>query len=93
MTAHTRLSSKGQIVIPKDVRDRLRWKPGMELEVVQTPGGITVRATAPFSKTLKMDEARARLDKLFSDYKGPIYRDADWNAAIDRMFREEYRDE
>ena len=28
----TRISSKGQIVIPKQIRDRHRWRPGTELQ-------------------------------------------------------------
>ena len=29
----TRLSSKGQVIIPKAVRERQGWQPGTELEV------------------------------------------------------------
>lgn len=31
--ARTRLSSKGQLIIPKPVRDRHGWKVGTEIEV------------------------------------------------------------
>ena len=31
--AKTRLSSKGQVIIPKAVRERHGWRPGLELEV------------------------------------------------------------
>jgi AbrB family looped-hinge helix DNA binding protein len=32
--AHTRLTTKGQVVIPQPVRSRLAWKPGTRLRVV-----------------------------------------------------------
>ena len=36
--AATRITSKGQVVIPKAVRDRLRWRAGTQLEVDTLPG-------------------------------------------------------
>jgi AbrB family looped-hinge helix DNA binding protein len=33
MKSATRLTSKGQVVIPKSVRERLRWSSGTELAV------------------------------------------------------------
>jgi AbrB family looped-hinge helix DNA binding protein len=47
MSSATRLTTKGQVVIPKAVRDRLRWKPGTRLEVHAEPdGSIRMRAAA-----------------------------------------------
>ena len=43
MTAQTKLSAKGQVVIPKDVRDRLGWLQGSELEVVETGDSVILR--------------------------------------------------
>ena len=39
MKASTKLTSKGQVVIPKPVRDRLKWRDGTRLEVDALPGG------------------------------------------------------
>lgn len=61
----TRLSSKGQIVIPKAIRDAHRWRPGQELEVIDTEDGIVLRARTPFPDTT-LDEAYGCLD-----YDGP----------------------
>ena len=33
MIGQTRLTSKGQIVLPKPVRDKLRWRPGTQIRV------------------------------------------------------------
>jgi AbrB family looped-hinge helix DNA binding protein len=41
-----RLSSKGQIVIPKEVRDRLHWEAGTELIVERRAEGIVLRSRA-----------------------------------------------
>src|SRR2546427_9740321 len=39
MKSATRLTSKGQVVIPKPVRQRLRWRSGLRLEVEALPDG------------------------------------------------------
>ena len=50
--AKTRISSKGQVVIPKDVRERHGWKEGTELEVEDAANSVTLRAVAsPFPRT------------------------------------------
>ncbi|WP_163271684.1 AbrB/MazE/SpoVT family DNA-binding domain-containing protein [Chelativorans alearense] len=43
MNVRVKLSSKGQVVIPKSVRDAHGWKEGTELEVVDAgQGGVTL---------------------------------------------------
>ena len=39
-----KLSSKGQIVIPKEIRDKLHWETGTQLTLVDNGNGISVRA-------------------------------------------------
>jgi AbrB family looped-hinge helix DNA binding protein len=38
------LSSKGQIVIPKEIRDQLHWDAGTQITLVSSPSGITLKA-------------------------------------------------
>ncbi len=38
--AQTTVSSKYQVVIPKDVRERIGLKPGQKLSVIATASGI-----------------------------------------------------
>jgi len=63
--ATTRLSSKGQIVIPKEIRDALHWQPGHELTLVATEAGVLLKSSAP-KKTLRLEDLRG-----FIDYDGP----------------------
>jgi AbrB family looped-hinge helix DNA binding protein len=49
MSAQTKISSKGQVVIPKDVRDRLNWPEGTQLKVVESGNSVTLsRLASPF---------------------------------------------
>jgi AbrB family looped-hinge helix DNA binding protein len=41
----TRLSSKGQVVIPKELRDRLHLREGDELSVEEVDDAIVLRVT------------------------------------------------
>jgi AbrB family looped-hinge helix DNA binding protein len=40
--ATVRLSSKGQLVIPRKLREKLHWEPGIELDIVLTNRGVTI---------------------------------------------------
>jgi AbrB family looped-hinge helix DNA binding protein len=44
----TILSSKGQIIIPKPIRNAHHWKPGQRLEVIESGDGILLKAVEPF---------------------------------------------
>lgn len=39
------LSSKGQVVIPKEIRDELHWVAGTQLTLVANDSGVTLRVT------------------------------------------------
>jgi len=47
----TKVSSKGQIVLPLSVRTRRKWEPGTTLVVEETPQGVLLRAAKPFPPT------------------------------------------
>jgi len=53
----TRLSTKGQIILPKPIRDAHRWGPGTEFTVEETAEGILFRPSRPFPKTRLEDVA------------------------------------
>ncbi|MBI4705023.1 MAG: AbrB/MazE/SpoVT family DNA-binding domain-containing protein [Deltaproteobacteria bacterium] len=46
ISSATRLTTKGQIVIPKPVRARLGWKPGLRLAVQSDGEVVTLRPLA-----------------------------------------------
>lgn len=53
----TRLSSKGQVVLPKPIRDARRWQPGTELTVENTADGVLLRPAKPFAPSRLEDVA------------------------------------
>ena len=53
----TRLSSKGQVILPKSVREAHRWRPGTEFVVEELPDGIVLRASKPFAPSRLEDVA------------------------------------
>lgn len=67
MTRHTKVSAKGQVVIPKSVREELDWPPGTRLEVEKVGGAVTLRPAAPPRRKLTLDEFIARRPV----YEGP----------------------
>ncbi len=46
----TRLSTKGQIILPKNIRTSRAWAPGTEFTVEETGDGILLRPTDRFPK-------------------------------------------
>jgi len=47
----TRLSSKGQIIIPQIIRESHHWEAGIEFDVHDTENGILLTPRYPFKKT------------------------------------------
>jgi AbrB family looped-hinge helix DNA binding protein len=47
----TRLSSKGQVIIPKTLRTTHHWEAGLELVVIDTGEGILLKPKTPFATT------------------------------------------
>jgi AbrB family looped-hinge helix DNA binding protein len=56
----TRLSTKGQIILPKTIRDSRAWGPGTEFEVEETGDGLLLRPAAHFPGT-HLDEVAGSL--------------------------------
>ncbi|MBT5873346.1 MAG: AbrB/MazE/SpoVT family DNA-binding domain-containing protein [Candidatus Latescibacteria bacterium] len=48
---YTKLSSKGQVIIPKAVRSAQHWEAGQELVVVEVDDGILLKPRNPFEQT------------------------------------------
>jgi len=46
----TKLSSKGQVIIPKTLRSRYNWRTGQELSVIDTGDGILLKPSHLFKK-------------------------------------------
>lgn len=47
----TRLSNKGQVVLPRAIRDAMGWRAGQLLEVVTTAEGVLLRPFYQFEST------------------------------------------
>ena len=56
----TKLSSKGQITIPKWLRDAYRWETGLEFVVIDTGDGVLLKPIRPFPPT-SIDEVAGSL--------------------------------
>lgn len=53
----TKLSSKGQIIIPKWLRDAYRWETGLEFVVIDTGEGVLLKPSRPFEPAALEDVA------------------------------------
>lgn len=91
MGAKTVLSAKGQVVIPKDVRDALGLLPGQSLEVIQSGDSILLR---PERRKSGRSTAQivAELRKLYK-HEGPPATIEEMDAAVDAMFASRSRDD
>jgi AbrB family looped-hinge helix DNA binding protein len=79
----TTLSSKGQVIIPKTLRAALRWAPGTQLEVHDTPEGVLLRPAALATKA-SLPEGLAAIRRRVA-YAGPTVSLEDMNAAVLRL--------
>jgi AbrB family looped-hinge helix DNA binding protein len=73
----TRLSSKGQIILPKTVRDHHHWAPGTDFSVEDTGDGVLLRP-------IKTGQP-SRLEDVVGSLrvKGPARTIEEMDAAVD----------
>jgi len=71
-----RLSSKGQLIIPKPIRQMHGWDTGQELEVIDTEQGVFLKTKSPFAETT-LDEVVGSLI-----YRGKTKSIAEMDQAI-----------
>jgi AbrB family looped-hinge helix DNA binding protein len=78
----TRVSTKGQVILPKAVRERHGWSAGTVLEIVDGPKGVTLKAaqTAPVIARTRPADVFGMLKQF---YDGPPKTIQDMNAAIE----------
>jgi AbrB family looped-hinge helix DNA binding protein len=72
----TRVSTKGQVILPKAVRERRHWGPGTRLAVEETPEGVLLKAAPLFAPTRPEDVAGMLA------YSGPAKALEEMDAAI-----------
>jgi AbrB family looped-hinge helix DNA binding protein len=82
----TVLSSKGQVIIPKPIREAHHWKPGQRLEVIESGEYILLKTAEPFPDTAIADVAGCL------PYKGKAKSLAEMEEAIAKGVRESSRD-
>ena len=74
----TVISTKGQVILPKAIRDQLHWQPGTQLTVENTPQRVLLKSTPAFPTST--------VDALFGSmrHSGPALSVDEMNAAITR---------
>lgn len=82
----TRLSSKGQVIIPKALRDAHHWEIGQELIAVDVGEGILLKSNGIFERTT-LDQAAGCLK-----YSEEPKRLEDLEEAIQFGIREQWND-
>jgi len=82
----TRLSSKGQVIIPKSLRTMHHWEAGLELVVIDTGEGILLKPKAPFVATDIKDVAGMLKSKTNAKTDREI--DAALKNAARRLWRD-----
>jgi AbrB family looped-hinge helix DNA binding protein len=82
----TKLSSKGQVIIPKSFRTAHHWEPGQELLVINTADGVLLKPRMPFLET-NVDDVASCLQ-----YIGKPKSLDDMKEAIKLGVKERFRD-
>lgn len=72
----TKLSSKGQVVLPSSIRTARNWRTGVRFAVEDTPEGVLLRPLKSFPPT--------RVDEVFGSagYRGRSLSLAQMDAAV-----------
>lgn len=79
--SYTVVSTKGQVILPKAIRERRDWPAGTRLVVEETADGVSLRAMDPFVLTKPEDVFGMLL------YRGQPKTLRDMDAAIAQEVR------
>ncbi|MCG8380601.1 MAG: AbrB/MazE/SpoVT family DNA-binding domain-containing protein [Gammaproteobacteria bacterium] len=82
----TKLSSKGQVIIPKHIRESHHWDTGLELQVIEFDGGILLKPKSAFVQTTIAEVAGCL------HYTGPAKTDSDIESAMAQAAKKAWRD-
>lgn len=82
----TKLSSKGQVIIPKNLRSIYHWHAGQELSVIDTGDGILFKAKIQFSE-VTLDDVAGCLA-----YQGAVKSLEDMASAINQELKAQLDD-
>lgn len=82
----TVISTKGQVILPKAIRDQRRWPAGTRLTVEDTPDGVLLKAAPAFHETA--------IDAVFGSmrYSGTALSLDEMDAAIAKEAKLRARD-
>jgi AbrB family looped-hinge helix DNA binding protein len=82
----TTVSSKGQVILPKAIRDHLHWDIGTKLIVEETPEGVLLKSMPVFQSS--------DLDAVFGSLRstGPALSIDDMTAVIAEEAKRRARD-
>ncbi len=72
----TTVSTKGQVILPKAIREQRHWLAGTELVVEDTPEGVLLTAKPAFAPTRPKDVFGSLV------YKGPTKTIGEMEAGI-----------
>jgi AbrB family looped-hinge helix DNA binding protein len=59
----TVVSTKGQVILPKAIREKRHWQAGTRLEVQETAEGVLLKEAAVFPRT-RMEDVYGSLEHL-----------------------------
>lgn len=76
----TLLSSKGQVIIPKAMREARHWHAGTRLEVTNTAEGLLLKPVQPQQKMALVKGLAAIRSRIA--YAGPTRSIEDMNEAV-----------
>jgi AbrB family looped-hinge helix DNA binding protein len=82
----TKLSSKGQIIIPKGIRAAHQWEAGLELQVIDMGDGVLLRPKAPFAEAVLDDVAGLLKNRVRPKTERDI------QSALAQGIRDKWRD-
>lgn len=81
----TKLSSKGQVVLPKSVREAGNFRPGMEFSVEACADGVLLRPLASGKWTTRLEDVVGCVD-----YRGPALSLDEMDAAVAAGFEQQH---